>query len=62
MDIFAQFGPLFKKIISYICLINYMDVLGLEKNQVFSKLNPKTYIVNNFPIFIVVSILNNVVT
>jgi hypothetical protein len=41
-----------------------MDVLSLEIFQGFSKLNPKgvTYIINNFPIFIVVSILNNVVT
>jgi hypothetical protein len=64
VDIFAQFEPLFKNNISYICLINYMDVLSLENFQGFSKLNPKgvTYIVNNFPIFIVVSILNNVVT
>lgn len=41
-----------------------MDVLSRENFQGFSKLNPKgvTYIFNNFPIFIVFSILNNVVT
>jgi hypothetical protein len=52
------------KLLSYICLINHMDVLSWENFQGFSKLNPKgvTYIFNNFPIFIVFSILNNVVT